>query len=414
MSTPVLISSSYVVPGYSLQPIQIGGDLYVFLITNGSPTLASVWKSTDSGSTWTEMDVANEPQIGGQPNACSDESTSLFVVSADPTVTYLQIVTYDFTTDKWGSPTVFTNEAIYGLCAYRASDSSVIVMGQILSYQPGPAYGRCGYSVIDTVGLTASANARCGGTDPASTQSWTAVGIVPLTSGNFLFVFEETPATTITGTYNIDLQSLSSSNTLGSMTTLDTTTGSVFALVYQPYSDGTNVIIAWQKDEGSNNITIWEAPTNSLTWQSQVISAKNSDVDTLAVCINGSTFILVVASNNGGTDSVDYALDTGSGFGLWQNIGNQTSSGMNLSALSLFEFGLVTQSSAYWWGLSVSPPAPAPGVFIIDGSGLMFGNLPGGSLCQFARPQRCGGHPPRPLQPGKEVTFPRRSYGTVR
>lgn len=144
MAFPITIDATAMVceaPGY-FGPFQAGTSLYAVCIDPNTQQLL-MFKSVDSGVTWAVVDSAGGPIAALNIeelssvyySACQStaDTNKIFVVYTDVNLgNELALVTFNAGTDTWGVPSdsgQFYNGFHTLVCCYRASDDSVIVVG---------------------------------------------------------------------------------------------------------------------------------------------------------------------------------------------------------------------------------------------------------------------------------------------
>lgn len=121
------------------------GALYCILNTSNSPnTGMGVFKSTDLGNTWTEMDVAHEPttQAGyAFFDAANNQLIFALVLnnSVTPSVQPLFLQNYSFNTDTWGAAyaTGGPNALTMGYFPFKRPDGTIAVIYDFGPSNPG-------------------------------------------------------------------------------------------------------------------------------------------------------------------------------------------------------------------------------------------------------------------------------------
>ena len=132
MPSPVLITGLGDLFALQTLPYLIGSDLYVLVNANsGVSFTGQMWKSSDAGVTWLEMDAAGEQVANsGSYFASASDGTSIWAVYGT-IAGFMAVVVYDPGTDTWGLPTVTTNVSQSEFTVlFRASDSSLVVLAQ--------------------------------------------------------------------------------------------------------------------------------------------------------------------------------------------------------------------------------------------------------------------------------------------
>src|SRR5690606_6412273 len=87
---------------------EISGDLYV--VTQDSAL--HVWKSTDDGATWSEMDGSNAPGVNSASNSWSSEVGNGFIQALFfGTATALNLIRFSLSTDEWEGSIVGNDSA---------------------------------------------------------------------------------------------------------------------------------------------------------------------------------------------------------------------------------------------------------------------------------------------------------------
>jgi hypothetical protein len=408
MPGPFLISTPGSIDVGQAGPFLIGTDLYT--IVQGVPIsgAASMFKSTDAGATWTEQDPTHGP-TGSNPaiTVCTDGSTIYAVYSV---AGFMTVQLFDTVTGLWGLPITTTNAGsvistsfpVY----YRASDNTLIICGPVDAFSPNIQNQRLGYFIFTIIGSSFTAWATCGGTEGIDNSDWIIQSILQGSGTETWFVYEQAPSLSSSVVpYNIVIQSLNG-GTLGALTTIDTQSGfSSDSFMLPGASDGSTIVFGWQKT-GSGDLTIWKAPTSSMTFVSEVVIGNIIDW-TLSVASAG--IVLLVNSVVGGNTPLLQYVDPGSGFvapvTLIVNVDVDAGVQNTASTISPF-FGLVFHNGA--GGVYFLSPnlAPLPAMkFIAGGVGVVALPSSIGSLCKYATVHRCTKPPVRNILTGGPLVY---------
>lgn len=89
---------------WQLGPYYIGTNIYMVLVPTSGAGSLEMWKSTDAGATWTEVDAAHRPAVSTlQLASCIPSSATVFtVISVDSTSSHPIFNTFNTATDLWG------------------------------------------------------------------------------------------------------------------------------------------------------------------------------------------------------------------------------------------------------------------------------------------------------------------------
>lgn len=417
MPAPVLISASDALDANQTGPFLIGSNLYTMVQVYGSGS-CSIFKSTDSGATWSEKDLVGAPGNGNNAFTCCTDGTTIYVVFVDATTWLTQVATFNTLSDTWTSLVVTTNDG-FGLgptaarVAFRSSDASLVIFAPVDAFTPiGPGSGqRLGFFLFDTVGSTFGVWIACGSTSGADGRAWQMHSLLQGTGSVWWFVMIDEPAFGSGGlTTTLVIQSLTGS-VVGSLVNVDSS-GDANSFWIPGYSDGTTFVVAWQPafDTAPQTLMVWKGTTASLpTLASQSVSVAGggSFINEWSLSASTGLIALLLNASSGGSFPLLQYLDSGAGFGapttiLVDDDVNSSIQG-TVSASSPF-WGLVFRDGAgvFFLASSSAPPIPVPSVMIASG-GLMVAALPGiGAVCKFARPRRLISQPPRVMLSGKE------------
>jgi hypothetical protein len=399
MAAPVLITAA-AGPGYqgAPGPILIGGDLYAVL--NNSDTSFEVWQSTNNGVTWSRIDALGEPPSSVSTGwaACTD-GVNLFVVYPDASFV-LEYTAFSTVSQTWGSPVNTSNTciAVYQ-AAYRPSDNSLIICGKVSDASPGLAY------CVATVGGSATGFSPCSNnTSGFYTTCWR---IVQGAATTFWFVYVQAPITA--GTQTLQVQSLASS-TLGSVVQVDTGPAGGSPDIYgvaSAYSDGTNIVIAWQPDLTSNLLKVWNAPVSTMVFTSLSVTTTQTFTDFNVAISIGTGTVLVVSLT---TDTFVFYVSTGGAFSAPQVLVSGLDSGKD-SILNILipaasgGWAIIFEQNTGTYYLAGVPVSAIGGNAFIGSVGFQPLPTSAGSLCRFARPIRCVKQPFRTILTSNVLTY---------
>jgi len=395
------------------QPVQVGpfkiGSAFYVVVTDSSNAVVRIFKSTDSGVTWSEKDSASEPAIGTVAfTSAVQNGTKIYVASVSAGL-FWQVSVFDSGTDTWTSTTVSTNAASAnynaGCMAYRASDGSLIITDQV---QPNPGVtSSVAYFLFDTVALTFGSYILIGNTSTISTNDNTNPFAVLNGSGytHFILVYHDA----IAGTFTLQQQSLSDGGSLGSLQSI-ATVPNIFMFAISSASDGTNLLVLiWDYTLGTPTITAYEAVSaGSPTWMNQTLTPSVTNIDAIGAAVSGGIFYLLLVSDDG-AGNYTYALTSDSGGGFnpsYTTIGTDTDfdqyvSVLMVSGVPAFAFN---GSATVYFGYVLTTPIPATAP-IAAGAGAL--PLPAGigTTCKYGRVLRCRSNPKRAMLVGNVVTF---------
>jgi hypothetical protein len=394
MATPVEISSNFDVASDNPNnggPFIIAGILYQMCYDFFGRHI-HMFSSSDNGITWVEQDSTHAPTISSTNPASLTDGTTIYVVSS--TGSFMTILTFDTVTELWGtSPTVTTNgndSAENPSVAYRSGDNSIIIVGQVS--ESGPARIRCEFFIFNITSQTWSAWSPCGYVVVDSTDCFN-FGLVPGTAGVFWIVFVQTGSGS-----NLLVQSISGS-VLGSLTTISSVGTSAFQFA-AAFSDGSNIIIAWNADESTEILNVWQGPVSTMSLVEQDVNIGAGFQYWNVTRAAGIGAVLFVLSS---TNTFQY-VDPGSGFGSQILVtGAMEFFAIYPVLLSGSKFGFIFDGSVWWLGPSVT----VTGAAFIDAGSLGFLSMPNsaGSMCKFARQIRCKKPAVHPILTGKVITY---------
>lgn len=214
-----LISGTATVPDWSFGffgAVEHGANLYTLGTLQGAGTEAvGVFKSTDGGATWTEMDSANRKSLADQNRASASAfafSDTFRVYHTDPTGDTLAVSDFNMATDTWGSTDV-SAESIFGVLdtfggidGVRRSDGSDVIIFQA---PDSGGVAVCKYVIRSGVGSWGSSVAI-----GSAFQNNVMVGLALGSSDRVHFIFREATA-------SLYHKRLTAAGSLGSATFLD-------------------------------------------------------------------------------------------------------------------------------------------------------------------------------------------------
>jgi hypothetical protein len=353
-------------------PFAIGGNLYV--VSWDIPGTAHVFVSADGGSTWAELDSVHAPVNAHSPaNAVFDGAITLWVMTTS-VGGVIFFTPFDTLAKTWGSPTTTLNvNSFVGVSqlGFR-SDTTIIVLSEHTIPQETQFF------VFDSTTLASTAWSSCGATGAG--VSCFSYGMFQGLSGVWWFVYIVASG----GAQSLVIQSVSLSNTLGSLVTVDSSgTFASSSFGGQQYSDGTKVVLAWQPIQSSQQIVTWKAPLLTMVFSTQIVTVPASDPVNQWALTGSETagvFLFVVAG-----DLLQF-IDVGAGFGS----GATLLSAVNFQTIIA---GMIAASTSGWALVVDSNP---PLYFIIPGIVVL---LPSsiGSLCKYGRRVRCQRAPKRTI-----------------
>jgi|HubBroStandDraft_5_1064220.scaffolds.fasta_scaffold56411_2 hypothetical protein len=395
MPTPVLITggaglAQFGNPG----PIAIGGALYAVL--NGISTF-QIWKSTDAGNTWNEIDIVGEPTgtISAAWASCTD-GTNIFVASFTSGFV-LEYIPFDTATQLWGAPVSTGNTCIaVQQVAYRSFDNSLIVCGIVSAGTPGLSY------CVITIGGSTTAFTHC--SNNPSGFYMTSWGILQGHGSDFWFLFNQTPIAA--GTQFLQIQKIDNTNTLGSVVNVDSGPApggaSLYASLISGFSDGTTFALVWQPDHTVQSVNVLDAPTLTMSFTTTALPCPAATTlgQVSIVLSTGIGGLLVEMSLNG--NEMVFTVNTGGGFGPFTTlisavpfVGTKNFSSIIDPSFSGGWAMLFTGAGGVNFLAGSAPTTPAA-IGIYGPVGVVA--LPtSGTLCRFAEPKRCVKQPYRTI-----------------
>lgn len=400
------ITSGASAVGYRL--FQVGLNLYVFTqgAASGGTAHLQVWKSTDSGLTWTEMDSVNEPvvsrsTINGNIDACCDGAV-IYGFSYNTGVPQPQISLFDTGTDTWGV-TVLGNLLPHGFQAvnsislvYRASNNQIVGLG---SNSFGTSFTSGCYFVFDIGSLLFTHGWVVCGPSAVSNDVNTSQYSACYGASKTIFTFTVFLTGGLGTNPTVFYQTLSDTNVLSGVVMLDANPASTSLVIPTVQSDGTNVVITWMSDFGlhPNRLWIYESLASALSFVKQIVTVPPANT-AYTVVISGVYYCFLI----GNADNLLYlGADAGAGFGVFTALGSTGgSAGAGLIVAFPLTFAAVglmtTDSSIVDFGTFVTPippVTPSPIAIIANGggnTGVLPVSLPDPQLhCKWHRPATC-------------------------
>lgn len=398
-------------------PFTVGANLYV---ANGGPFgthKSHVYKSTDKGATWIEMDPLNAPAATKVSSAVFDGSRFIWVSNTSGAGVFNTFYPFDTMTDTWGTSTQTAEANASGVqdsLFYRQSDHKILLVSQHLVNEGSfGSVGQCQCVLFDTVSLTSTAWIPCGYLTPDGTRTTTQGVFGDAVSGTesymvFLIQF-------LSGVYSLSYQSIDGSGTLGSLTGIDTDTVTPFAsITFWPACDGSNVLVAWTSSSDDVTTHFYESTLATLpvfTKKTVVFPPFGVSGGTAGTClvVAGVFYFVGVFEDTSFNYYVAIYKDSGSG---WDSgtvlIPAQATQFFNVgaeaSSIDPSGFAIVIDATPPLSFLLFSSP-PAPSKVVVSDIGTVVMAQPG-NLCQFARPKGAYNLSPMPLLVGKEYTYP--------
>jgi hypothetical protein len=291
----------------------------------------NIWRSLDgSTGTWSVVDAAHSIMDVGSSiatplaYAMTIKGDTLYVVNT-PDGAFEQVSSFDTVTGLWTGTTVTTNDATNDrtVCIhFRDLDSELVIGGSPGSLAIG-GNTRTGYFLFDSVALTYGAWVANGETG-ASAVDWENVGILQGPGDELEFFFWSKPLFETAGEKAIYLQALSSSNTLGSVDTIDSLTdGGDPVTTPSCYSDGINCSIVWVRSTTELLIArVFTAPVSTLSFTLTILTITGSTgIINVAVANSVTTGVVVFFAIAASGVVYEYTTDTGGGFGAFVNLG---------------------------------------------------------------------------------------------
>lgn len=352
-----------------LGPFENGTDIYAVLIDKTANTV-EVWRSTDSGSSWSEQDSANH-------RGTSTTATQK-VVHAEKLGTTISIVyrgpsnywhvTFSMSSNTWGTATEAIGYAgqvnVAGPLAMGMavrSDGSVVTFANSAPESiMGTSYRRVTHRNFS--GGTWGSNVDVGGTGVAAHYDMRAI-VLGSSDRVHLFWTDET---------NLDLKhrSLTSANVLGTIQTVHANTlGNLAYPVGLPVLNGSEVVIPFLEVGTVDMYAARATSADTPTWStSQLITATNAESlnsNCGALAVDSSTVYAVYPND---ADQDIYVTNDG-GTGTW---GTEvewkdaiTCQGISITKITsaigvLYDDGGTVKYDAYSLGAPPATKAPPP------------------------------------------------------
>ena len=406
MATPVQISTALPEPSFESSPFQIGGNLYVPSINIGSGEIG-IFTSSDSGSTWSQLDAAHDPTQNATFFSCDTDGTNIYIACSDVN-NFLSVYVFDTITELWlnaGAPyeSTFNNFTTIPKCAYSGGNLVVSCETQISDFDFYAAF-------FDTSSLTWGSLFKLT-TQGSAAVDVTVIGIVAVT-GAFLVAVEvqNQPGHPVLAP-TIQYATFSTPST-PSYTVIDTAASGADTIYYNLVAQNGQVVLPWDLDfGGTDQMHVLISPIGNPTSVTiQDISPGAGSDPTFTQAVVGSTIYVFVWLTNTTGNLVVYE-STGGTFGSPTQLlaasqptiavaspASSTTTGWALA------YGDVTGT----FQLSFLPSGPVVSPItkvIASGFGTVaLANI--GNICRFSRPKSKRLLSPRPIVVGKEYTYP--------
>lgn len=282
-------------------PWQLSGALYLMARVS---TSATVYKSTDSGLTWTEQDVSNKPAFSGS------QAASAFLVSTDIRIAWasasgIQIVDFDTSTDTYGTPTAAATSS--------TSSCHYVYLAQ-LSTGNDRIYDLDGpgtelmfwseYSGTWTARTLVSSNLA----GDAAAQPQMLLG-----SNDVMHLWWGNNA----GLKNLYYRQLAADGSLGSIQTL-VTGSTVYIFTGRAVIWNGKIVLPYVRQAGAFDFrpaVLYGNPETAPVWTSEDIDASQPDADNTFAWVDGSTlYVWYLVEDNSTIHRIYYASNDGSGW----------------------------------------------------------------------------------------------------
>lgn len=349
-------------------PFENGTNLYAVLIDDTADTL-EVWKSTDSGDSWSEQDSGNHKTVVASQACCHtvQSGTTLYIaylIASD----VVNIVPFSMATDTYGTvitggPTAAvagTASALSPPILSRRSDGDYVVLhnGPTQSIM-GTGYRRVLYSRHE--GSTWTLDTDVAGIDVQIHYDTRAAILGSSDRVHFFW----TDAT------NSDLKhrSLTSANSLNTIQDVDTsvTIGNYTAGI--PTLNGSEVVLPYKHSTGDLNVAR-ATSADDPSWSTQTVTPadpESTDANPGAAAVDGS--VVYVFWPDAATDDIFRDSDGGTGtWGVdveWKDA--VTCQGINIAKITnaigvLYNDGGTVKYDVYTLTVPVIPPGLGPDI----------------------------------------------------
>lgn len=344
-------------------PFENGSNLYAVLLDLTNLTY-EVWKSTDSGNSWSEQDSASHPAIGS-----SSSFRSVNVIQSGATLYILRdssgtaFATFSMSSDTWSATTTGGGNpaaGISGTVPYHGavrSDGDVIIFHHgVTESIMGTNYRRVKYSRYEGGVWTNSTDV--GGTGAqAHYDARTAV----LGSSDRVHFFW-------TDFNNQDLKhrSLSSANVLGTIQDIDATAGTgSFYDVGLPALNGSEIVLPYR--DLSNDLNVARATSaDTPTWDITQVVTTTNDPET-------------VSSNLAAV-----AVDSGTVHVFWPNDADQDIYRDNDAGTGTWGTDAEWKDAVTCQGINIAKITGGVGVLYVDGGTVKYDLFSAGPVTQNA------------------------------
>jgi hypothetical protein len=372
-----------IIQNSTVGPFLIGGLLYIFATSNNQQNLRC-FKSSDLGQTWSQSGSDSAALDASGEITCVKIGSTIYCCVLDtfffPTERRIQILKFDTVSETF-APTIDTGISVliggvaneFLAAGYRASDNSIIFcyMGPL---NPSPT--RLFYALWDVGTETTGASTACG--DTLAIVNWDCAAVLVGSTLSTFFYRTMDGA----GNTSIVVQTLSSGNVLGVLTTLDTGfSGNPYQLFWSIEAD--ELLLGWTPDTGIFNpvISSFQGPSAEpfVGIQSDYTYTQGSgflDYPSLsAVLISGSQYLFMDGSAGIGNPD-GYVIDGGT----FTDIANPgvyfipIALSLTPGVWGLTQFGSSVAGIFFFLGGSPPPPpTPATGaVKMLSGGGVYF------------------------------------------
>lgn len=399
MAFPVTITNNgSIAPGTTSfpGPLRVGTVFYTFPLFGGG--FLNCFKSTDGGNTWV--------QVGGNSAAVENNTeytslvvgTKIYTVCIKPGVggtRNIQVIAFDTGTDTWVAPVDTGNTQGFGgnsneflAASYRVSDNTIIVCTTQTNATPLRTF----YFVYNIGTATAGPQIPCGEVG-ADLNNWDCRAILP-GNGFTHFYFIVFDGLTFAA---IHTQSISDGGVLSAVQLIDSSVVANSPCYFET-GDGTTICLGWTPDTFNANPTLkvfsgTSGATLTFAEQDYVYNIgsgflNNSNAVSLARD-TGTTWMFIIGILGSSNDG--YVTDSGSGFGTFNDLGDNNyvfPYSQSLSSVGLVVLGNLGLFFYLFPGISPPPPpAPPPIPKAVQGGGTYFPRFVNKSLlhAQIAR-----------------------------
>lgn len=140
-------------------PFEHNGNLYLLNYATDGDTFLVLLRSTDSGSTWLELDSGAHPSISGDYTCCqsSQDTSQLYCLYVSPGDSETKVQVFNLGTGQWSTILGSSATIFAALACYRAVDNSIVIIGGDQVTLDGFDHAIPAYAVFDIAGQTFSA-----------------------------------------------------------------------------------------------------------------------------------------------------------------------------------------------------------------------------------------------------------------